>query len=66
MVGDVSNSWGAALEGMLQSGDLQLVTSDGALTVHSQVLVLASPDVLAGAVESAKANGAKGVSQNCK
>lgn len=44
----------AVLDDMLQGGDLQLTCDDGSLTVHSQVLALASPDVLAGAAEAAQ------------
>lgn len=46
--------WEAVLDAMMQSGDLQLECSDGSLTVHSQVLMLASPEELAGAVEAAR------------
>lgn len=49
-----STNWEVMLENMLQTGDLQLQCSDGALLVKSQVLELASPEVMAGAVEAAK------------
>lgn len=44
------------LDVLLKAGepDLQLIFDDGQLTVHSQILVTASPDVLAGMIEAAQ------------
>lgn len=44
----------AILDAMLQTGNLQLNCADGQLMVMKEVLALASPDVLAGAVEAAQ------------
>lgn len=52
-------NWEAVLENMLQTGDLQLECSDGSLLVQSQVLELASPEVLTGYIETAKAQARK-------
>lgn len=41
------------LDVMLEKGDLQLICEDGGILVHGTILALASPEVLAGAVEAA-------------